>query len=225
MAMKNEKVVGAVLGLMSLVPLLIYTFVHTGGLLSRYVEPFVVGYVCAFGIELTVVSLSLRIGREGEDQKRAFFYFVLIAVVFVSAIANASEGFTTFYQKGLTSVTIREIDWLQAVIGGVSTALISLIVFALSEIIGTDLFTFLQDGETDLKVVSQDTQRFETKEERIGGMLEMIAQDPLIPVGDISKYLGVSSNTIYNYLRELESVGKIESRNGQGIIILESKNA
>lgn len=52
----------AVFGAVSLIALLLYTWTHTGALLARYVEPDKVGYICAFGVELAVVSLSLRIG-------------------------------------------------------------------------------------------------------------------------------------------------------------------
>lgn len=221
----TEKRVSVALGLISLVPLLVYTFIHTGGLLSRYITPWYAGYICAFGIELTVVSLSLRIGRSGETHKQGFFYFVLVSVVFVSAIANASEGFTTFYQRDLTSVTFREIDWVQGVIGGVATALISLIVFSLSEIIGTDLFSILSNSEEVIPRESQENPKFITKQERIMGLLERISQDPHTPVTALSEYLGVSTNTVYNYLGELEENGVIENRNGDGIVILESNCA
>lgn len=60
---KTQIIVAAV----SLFALLTYTLVHTGGLLARYIHPPVIGYVAALGIELSIVSLSLRIG----DMRRA----------------------------------------------------------------------------------------------------------------------------------------------------------
>ena len=38
-------------GMLAMFCLLLYTFWHTGGLLSRYVVPMWLGYVCAGGVE------------------------------------------------------------------------------------------------------------------------------------------------------------------------------
>jgi hypothetical protein len=90
-------------GIVSLVALLAYTLAHTGALLAQYVSPGFIGYVAAFGIELSIVSLSLRIGDlRKSQQSTGFFLFVLVSVVIVSAIANVSEGFYTMYQEQLT---------------------------------------------------------------------------------------------------------------------------
>ena len=96
---------------LSLLALLTYTLVHTGGLLARYVHPPMIGYVAAFGIEAAVVSLSLRIGDlRRSQQSPGFFLFVLIAVVVVSAVANIAEGFTAVQGETLTVNTVQQLD-------------------------------------------------------------------------------------------------------------------
>ena len=107
--MKNKIQIAA--GVVSLAALLTYTLVHTGGLLARYVQPAAVGYVAALGIEIAIVSLSLRIGdlrRSGLDTR--WFLFVLVSVVVVSALANVYEGFHTYYGQPLTVATVGQLD-------------------------------------------------------------------------------------------------------------------
>lgn len=128
------------IGIVSLVTLLVYTLAHTGGLLSGYVTPGIVGYIAAFGIESAVVSLSLRIGDlRKSQQSTGFFYFVLVSTVAVSGVANTAEGFYTSEGVKLTLSTVERLDVVQAFIGLTATGLISLIVLALSEIVGTDV--------------------------------------------------------------------------------------
>ena len=152
----------------SLFALLTYTLVHTGGLLARYINPPAVGYVAALGIELSIVSLSLRIG----DMRRArqsdrFFIAVLVAVVTVSAVANIAEGFHTLHGQPLTAATIRQLDPLQAGIGLLATGLISLIVLALSEIAGTDVSTAIRKAEREAKRAEQATAQASTEPARV----------------------------------------------------------
>lgn len=137
---------------LSLLALLTYTLVHTGGLLARYVEPAAIGYVAAFGIEAAVVSLSLRIGElRRSKQSTGFFLFVLIAVVVVSAVANIAEGFTAVQGEQLTRESIQQLDPVQAFIGLSATGLVSLIVLALAEILGTDVETAVKQAERERK--------------------------------------------------------------------------
>lgn len=137
---------------LSLFALLTYTLVHTGGLLARYVHPAAIGYVAAFGIEAAVVSLSLRIGElRRSRQSTGFFFFVLIAVVVVSAVANIAEGFTAVQGEALTLATVRSLDPVQAFIGLAATGLVSLIVLALAEILGTDVETAVKQADKERK--------------------------------------------------------------------------
>ena len=146
---------------LSLMALLTYTLVHTGGLLARYVHPAIIGYVAAFGIEAAVVSLSLRIGElRRTKQSTVFFLFVLIAVVVVSAVANIAEGFTAVQDEALTLATVRTLDPVQAIIGLSATGLVSLIVLALAEILGTDVETAVKQADKERKrpTTSKTTQ-------------------------------------------------------------------
>jgi predicted HTH transcriptional regulator len=59
----------------------------------------------------------------------------------ISALANISEGYRTMYGEPLTVSNIGQLDIIQAIVGLSATGLISLIVFALSEIIGVDVET------------------------------------------------------------------------------------
>lgn len=146
----NKNNIQLAAGSVALIALLAYTWVHTGGLLARYVAHDWIGYVAAFGIEAAVVGLSLRIGDlKRSKQKANFFGFVLVAVVIVSAIANIAEGFTAQTKELLSLVTIRQLDPIQAAIGLTATGLISLIVLAMSEIIGTDIDALVKQAAKD----------------------------------------------------------------------------
>ncbi len=148
--MKAKVQIGATI--LSLLALLTYTLVHTGGLLARYVHPAIIGYVAAFGVEAAVVSLSLRIGElRRTKQSTGFFLFVLIAVVVVSAVANIAEGFTAVQDEALTLATVRTLDPVQAFIGLSATGLVSLIVLALAEILGTDVETAVKQADKERK--------------------------------------------------------------------------
>ncbi len=148
--MKNKTLL--ITTFLALISLLIYTFTHTGHLLSQYVNPPFVGYVCAFGIETAVVSLSLQISELRKSaQSVKFFVSVLVCVVGVSAIANIASGFEVSTSEALTLSTFKNLDTLQAIIGLTATGLISLIVFALAEIIGTDVNQLVKQVEKERK--------------------------------------------------------------------------
>lgn len=161
--------VQAVFGAVSLAALLAYTWTHTGALMARYVHPAWVGYICALGVELAVVSLSLRIGdlrRSGQSAR--LFVAVLVAVLIVSALANVAEGYATLYGSLLTLAAIGRLDVLQAVIGVSATGLISVVVFALADIIGSDVRRAAVRAERD-----------EKKAERPAGQVDAPAVQPV----------------------------------------------
>jgi hypothetical protein len=199
-------------GIVSLVALLAYTLAHTGALLAQYVSPGFIGYVAAFGIELSIVSLSLRIGDlRKSQQSTGFFLFVLVSVVIVSAIANVSEGFYTMYQEQLTLVTVRQLDIVQSLIGVSATGLISLIVLALSEIVGTDVTQTVKliDKENRAKVSHTDSnlqidtarqakllQDNATKAERHETIVTQLSVKPEMDVTELASQVGVSRQTV-----------------------------
>jgi hypothetical protein len=128
------------IGLLSLLCLLSYTWTHTGGLLAEYVNPTFVGYLAALGIELSIVGLSLRIGelkRSGLDAR--FFVLTLIAVVTVSALANVAMGYAVKFGEPLTLANVGQLDIVQAAVSLAATGLISLVTFALAELVGQDV--------------------------------------------------------------------------------------
>ena len=225
-------------GIISLVALLTYTLIHTGGLLARYIAPPQAGYVAALGIEIAIVSLSLRIGDlRKSNLDYSFFLFVLISVVVVSALANVYEGFHTYYGEPLTVASVGQLDIVQAIVGLSATGLISLIVLALSEIIGSDVQTMAaavgrarkkaekqtepdsQPGQIqDARAIDLDND-LERKEDRIDAILDTYRDTPNASAAAVYKRLAIPRSTFYTYLSELEEAGRIE-RNGTGVIVL-----
>jgi len=226
-------------GSVALVALLAYTLVHTGGLLATYVNPWWIGFVAAFGIELAVVSLSLRIGdlkRSGQDFR--FFMFVLVSVVIVSALANISQGFTVAHKAEMTLANISQLDAIQAIIGLTATGLISLIVLALSEIIGTDVQQIVFESEKQrrneqkkAKIDTNQTQ-IETaretavelsrdiKAERIQAIIDTYRDNPEAKPVEVYRRLDIPRPTFYLYLNELVEDGIIQ-KNGNGVKVIQ----
>ena len=166
MAQRKRTLVQTLITAVALLFVLVYNFVHTGELLASYVSPPFVGFVAALGIELAVVGLSLQIGsRKRDNQDAGFFYFVLISVVIVSALANMAQGHLQRYGTQITLETMTTIDIAQAVIGIAATALLSLIVMAMAEIVGQFME---QDAPTD---EAHDAQ-FETKTEHVQALAD-----------------------------------------------------
>jgi predicted transcriptional regulator len=230
----NNKKLQVSTGLLSLLALLTYTLIHTGGLLSRYIHPEIGGYIAAFGIELTIVSLSLRIGElRRYKQDSRFFLFVLMAVVLVSALANIAEGFFTNRGELLTVLNVSSLDPIQAIIGLCATGLISLIVLALSEIIGTDVQSIVYETEKrnrkEQKTTVLDTipvqfetsveQSRETKEERIKAIVDTYRDNPKAKPVEIYRQLNIPRPTFYAYQNELIEDGIIE-KNGTGVKVI-----
>lgn len=148
---------GAIIGI---VCLLAYTFVHTGALLARYVNPPGFGYLCAFGVEAIIALTSYRLATLRKQQtKSRFLVFILISALTVSAFANVYEGYHTRYKVDLTWQTIGDIDPIQAFIGLTATALISLLVFAVAEIIGNDANTIARANEREQRKAGQGKQK------------------------------------------------------------------
>lgn len=214
--MKNKMQIGV--SLLSLIALLTYTLVHTGSLLSRYVHPAVIGYIAAFGIEAAVVSLSLRIGQlRGRQESSGFFIFVLFSVVFVSAIANIAEGFTAVQSEPLTIESLRQLDPIQAFIGVAATGLVSLIVLALAEIIGTDVETAVnntnpvREQKSDLPQ-NTDAQIIHNSSQKVSPFLSSTG-DP----GNVAHARAVKAR--------LDATNKLEAMNGLLVYVQDNPNA
>lgn len=229
-------------GIVSLIALLVYTLAHTGSLLSQYVSPGYIGYIAALGIEVSIVSLSLRIGDLRKSQQSIrFFLFVLVSTVIVSAIANISEGFYTMYHEHLTFETIGKLDLVQSIIGVTATGLISLIVLALSEIVGTDVTQTVKQVEKEkrekvslsssvtpenvtLEATPEQAEKAReakalqdniTRSQRLESIVTTLSLNPQMDVTDLASQVGVSRQTVYRDINELETAGRLH-KNGNG---------
>jgi DNA-binding transcriptional ArsR family regulator len=230
-----------VLSLLALVAMLGYTFWHTGTLLSRYINPWWLGFVAAAGVELTVVAMSIHFDLLSDRDKsllsKALFLFVFTSTLAVSAMANVSEGFYTAKGLTLTMSTFGQIDPVQAVIGISATGLLSICVMSLAEMLGDSFSVMLGivsdvgklarqhgcvaaslDGFDVGRGIAHDTARV-SKQQAIAAMLSLLADRPNINKTELAAAIGKSRATVGNYLAELTAAGVI-SGNGDGYIIV-----
>jgi len=199
---------------------LVYNFVHTGGLLAEYVRPWQVGYAAALGIETIVVSPSLQIGMERQRGARAgFFVGVPVAVVTVSALANVAQGYATGYGNELTVERVQDIDPLQALLGVTATGLLSLVVFALAEIVGQHLGEREPVAQADEPVTQTDEPV--TEPDPVASLLEYYKEHPGDSQAQAGKAVGKSRSWVSKKLRELERAGHI-SRDGGSVEVLDT---
>jgi uncharacterized membrane protein YhaH (DUF805 family) len=148
-----------VVSVLALFCMLTYNWMHTGSLLASYIEPEILGYLAAAGIELSVVGLSITIGtRKWHELETSGFYIVLVLVVIVSFLANVSQGYYTRYGSHITTQTVTNMDWLQGIIGLAATGLISVITMTMAEIIGQYIVQIVhqkKDAESKPETKSQ----------------------------------------------------------------------
>jgi len=143
----------------ALFSMLAYNFFHTANLLSSYIDPMEVGFIAAFGVEMSVVGLSITIGtRKWHNLDTRGFYIVLLLVVVVSFLANVSQGHLQKYGEEITWNTITGFDWLQGVIGLAATGLISVITMAMAEIIGQYIVQIAHKEVEEAEVVGKVPQ-------------------------------------------------------------------
>lgn len=135
---KIEYIATLTITAIGLVSLLSYTFWHTGGLLSRFIDPGWLGYVCAFGVETIIVMMSWTLARNHNQFGWSFLSFALVAALVVSAVANFYEGFATYHAVELSHDNfVSNFDWIQFVVSVLATALISMLVFAVTDILSS----------------------------------------------------------------------------------------
>lgn len=219
-------------GALALFCLLTYTLVHTGALLGTYIRPVAVGYIAATGIEVAVVSLSLRIGnlkKVGRDT--AFFIAVLVAVVSVSALANMAEGHRVLYNAPFTVATFTNLDGIQAAVWFGSNGLISLVVMALSETIGSEVSTKVVASDSvpapsesevsaDAPNISQPVENYSKPPKTIMPTSDLILNyisgvgEAGTTVKDIALGVGVSRATATKWVGRLVEQGVL-SKNGK----------
>ncbi len=141
-----NKTLRIIIGLVALGAVLLYNFVHTGNILASFIDPSEVGYIAAGGIEAIVIFLSMQISERRRDKRSTrLFVGALVAVVVVSALANVAEGYAVKFGKPLEVAVFGATDFAQLVVWLSSTGLLSLVVFAMAEIIGDDMTANTQD--------------------------------------------------------------------------------
>lgn len=154
---QSEQRVQATIALVALFCLLVYTYVHTGSLLAGYVRPWFVGYVAAFGIELAVAFISYRLATLKQIARTSKMLLMLLAfALLVSVFANVSEGYEVKFGQELSMNNIGQIDIIQAIIGVSATGLLSIMVFAVSEVIGSDANAIVRQAERSRKKSEQE---------------------------------------------------------------------
>lgn len=153
---QTEQNLKLLVAIVSLFGLLTYTWVHTSALLARYVHPWYVAYIAAFSIEIAIAGMTWRLARK--QGRSTFLLFALIAALTISAGANVYEGYVTRYGEQLTIDKLGQIDPIQAIIGLSATALISLMVFAISDIIGDDVVRVTRQTESKKRAEQKERQ-------------------------------------------------------------------
>jgi Trp operon repressor len=161
------------LSILTLITLLAYTFVHTGGLLSEYVRPQEIGYVAAFGVEAAIITMSIRIGKLLRQLAKSAYRGLegwlslawqgttLLFVLAVSAAANIVEGHKVKYELELTLSTIQDLDGLQVATGLLATGLIPIVVFSMTEIISGEIKAVLEKDEGGAQVAASTEDAIE----------------------------------------------------------------
>lgn len=141
------------LSVFALIMLLAYTGVHTANVLARYVQPPFIGWLAAFGIELTIALMAWRLARgKSEGKANIFIVGALLFALFVSMLANVDEGYRINYQDSLVIANLGKLDVFQGIVGLAVTGLIPVLVFAISEIVGSELFTEVEHPAKSVQV-------------------------------------------------------------------------
>lgn len=174
---QTEQRIQTIVAVVALGCLLAYTFVHTWSLLARYVYPPFVGGIAAFGIELVVAFISYRLATLKRSSKKSNVLISLLAfALLVSVLANVAEGYQVKFGQELTVSNIGNIDFIQAFVGLAATGLLSVMVFAVSEIVGSDVDTVVKRAERERKQ--------EDKGEQEAVDLSIIGQTPAQAIGE-----------------------------------------
>lgn len=194
------------LSIVTLVALLTYTFVHTGGLLSKYVQPPEIGYVAAFGVEAAIITMSIRIGKLLRKLAQSAYKSLegwmslfwqgntLLFVLAVSAAANVVEGYKVRYGLELTIDNIQDLDALQISIGLLATGLIPVVVLSMTEIVsgeikmalGVDLQT-LEPASLVSELPKVEPVALAMPEPALGSLLEGLKADSKPVVAPVKK--------------------------------------
>lgn len=144
--------------------ILAYTFVHTSNVLAGYVRPWWVGWIAGAGIELIIFSMSWKLATIKGRESNGLLKFTLIISLVVSTIANVAEGYFVSHQTQLTWANILEIDPIQALVGVSSNLLLPILVFAVSELVGSDVERIAKQAPVKLGKAKQEDESERTVE-------------------------------------------------------------
>lgn len=135
--------------LLCLISLLVYTFTHTSTLMGRYASPGV-GQIAAFGIESSIIGMSIRIGRimrqlVERPKERALWLSLfwqggtLLFVLLVTASAQIVEGFEVRHRQPFSVEAVALLDPVLIAVGLLATGVIPALVIALTEIVSGEI--------------------------------------------------------------------------------------
>lgn len=135
--------------LLCLISLLVYTFTHTSTLMGRYASPGV-GQIAAFGIESSIIGMSIRIGRimrqlVERPKERALWLSLfwqggtLLFVLLVTASAQIVEGFEVRHKQPFSVEAVALLDPVLIAVGLLATGVIPALVIALTEIVSGEI--------------------------------------------------------------------------------------
>lgn len=210
-AKKVLPVVGMIIAVAALVLMLAYNFRHTGQLLARHVDPEWYAYGAAFGIELGILVLSVAIGTaKWHSLKVGWLWIVLALVLFVSFLANVSEGHLTRYGIDITQDSIKDIDPVQSVIGLAATGMISVIVMAMSEIIGQYVVQLADTREVRDSAAVGTTQVSSNGTGKMEKARQLILEHPDWQGVDIAAAAGCNATTVSKVRKRLREEGLID---------------
>ena len=140
-------------------------------------------------------------------------------------MANVAAGFEVYYGERITVTNVVQLDAIQAVIGMGATGLISLVVLALSEVVGSDVQVAAKivareaakvqaKAESERAVEFTPNARATRKANKVSEALSLIAEEPAITLTDLGQRLGTSRQTAKNYVTALVERGDLVCANG-----------
>lgn len=208
---------GAAVAGIALLAMLAYNFVHTGGLMASYVDPWWIGYTAAFGIELAVVALSVAIGtRRWHGMTSRWFEAVLVAVLFVSFLANVAQGHLHRYGQDITSGTFGSIDWIQGIIGLAATGLVSIIVMAMSEITGQYLVQLTGKGTVKDYVEMDGVPGSGNGQGKTDQAKQLLLQNPQWTGARVARAVPCDPSTVTKAKKQLKADGQLAATGDNG---------
>jgi len=199
------------------------------------------GYIQAVAVDLGLFALAFSIQKRRRQRRPTWTLWAGVGLFSgISAYANLLHGLVFQGRLPLTGW-----EWLASLRPFILSGVLPLLVLYLSEIVSSDVQHAVQQAERARKAAERrrrqqvtDTEGLEqfpypiekarealeekrrlSKAEALDRLVALLAEDPNTPVTDLARTIGRSRTTTYEYLNELEKVGRIR-RNGQGVEVL-----